>query len=260
MNHSDGNHHHHHHHHEEMSHQMMNSDPPNVTDPLPPHHNNHHHDDSQMMHRAHNSGGDGGGGGEGHTGHNMMMYFHGGWSEVILFDFWRINSLGGLIGSILICFLLGILHEAVKFARDHIIRNADFKTVRYNSVGVAAASDSPPPKQSQEKRTESSAAAAANTTPSGSSNDYVLREEESLNSNTSTSNSVKIIETGMFSIGHLMLTALHLVQFTLAYILMLIVMTYNTWLCLATVLGSTVGYFLFGWRKNAIVDVSDHCH
>ena len=76
----------------------------------------------------------------------------------------------------------------------------------------------------------------------------------------STSNSVKIIETGMFSIGHLMLTALHLVQFTLAYILMLIVMTYNTWLCLATVLGSTVGYFLFGWRKNAIVDVSDHCH
>ena len=72
--------------------------------------------------------------------------------------------------------------------------------------------------------------------------------------------SVRSVETSMFSLGHLLLTSLHLVQVTLAYFLMLIVMTYNTWLCLAVVIGATVGYFLFGWRKNAIVDVSDHCH
>ena len=72
--------------------------------------------------------------------------------------------------------------------------------------------------------------------------------------------SVRSVETSMFSLGHLLLTSLHLIQVTLAYFLMLIVMTYNTWLCLAVVIGATVGYFLFGWRKNAIVDVSDHCH
>ena len=34
---------------------------------------------------------------DGH-GHEMKMYFHGGYTEVILFDSWRIDSLGGLIG------------------------------------------------------------------------------------------------------------------------------------------------------------------
>jgi len=38
-------------------------------------------------------------------------------------------------------------------------------------------------------------------------------------------------------------------------------MTFNTWLCAAVVIGATVGYFLFGWRKSVVVDVtSDHCH
>ena len=72
--------------------------------------------------------------------------------------------------------------------------------------------------------------------------------------------SVKIIETKMISLAHFVLTALHMVQMTLAYFLMLIVMTYNTWLCLSVIFGSTLGYFLFGWRKTTVVDVSDHCH
>lgn len=71
---------------------------------------------------------------------------------------------------------------------------------------------------------------------------------------------MKVIETNMLSLAHLILTILHMVQMTLAYFLMLIVMTYNSWLCASVVVGSTVGYFLFGWRKTSIVDVSDHCH
>ena len=63
----------------------------------------------------------------------------------------------------------------------------------------------------------------------------------------------------MLSCGHLIATGLHFVQMTLAYFLMLIVMTYNTWLCLAVVFGSSMGYFLFGWKKTAVIDVSDHC-
>ena len=72
--------------------------------------------------------------------------------------------------------------------------------------------------------------------------------------------SLKIIQTKMFSLPHLILTGLHMLQMTLAYFLMLIVMTYNSWLCGAVILGSTLGYFCFGWRKTSIVDVSDHCH
>ena len=72
--------------------------------------------------------------------------------------------------------------------------------------------------------------------------------------------SIKIIQTKMFSLPHIILTVLHMLQMTLAYFLMLIVMTYNSWLCAAVILGSTLGYFCFGWRKTSIVDVSDHCH
>ena len=65
----------------------------------------------------------------------------------------------------------------------------------------------------------------------------------------------------MFNWGHLLGTILHLVQMSLAYLLMLVVMTFNTWLCLAVVLGSTLGYFLVGWKRPAgAIDVSDHCH
>ncbi|KOB73189.1 High-affinity copper uptake protein 1, partial [Operophtera brumata] len=45
-----------------------------------------------------------------------------------------------------------------------------------------------------------------------------------------------------------------------SYMLMLVFMTYNTWLCAAVVLGSATGYFLFGWRESVVVDFTEHCH
>jgi copper transporter 1 len=48
---------------------------------------------------------------------------------------------------------------------------------------------------------------------------------------------------------------------TIAYFLMLIMMTFNSWLCLAVILGSTTGFFLFGWRKSDDKDIGeDHQH
>lgn len=64
----------------------------------------------------------------------------------------------------------------------------------------------------------------------------------------------------MMSLMHLYQSFLHLVQVTLSLMLMLIFMTYNTWLCLAVVFGAMVGYFLFGWKKSVVVDVTEHCH
>lgn len=37
-------------------------------------------------------------------------------------------------------------------------------------------------------------------------------------------------------------------------------MTYNIWLCSAVLFGATLGYFLFGWKKSVVVDVTEHCH
>lgn len=64
----------------------------------------------------------------------------------------------------------------------------------------------------------------------------------------------------MFSTTHLLQTFLHIVQISVSYFLMLIFMTYNVWLCLAVLFGATLGYFLFGWKKSVVVDVTEHCH
>lgn len=64
----------------------------------------------------------------------------------------------------------------------------------------------------------------------------------------------------MLSLMHIYQSFLHLIQVTLSLMLMLIFMTYNTWLCLAVVFGAMIGYFLFGWKKSLVVDVTEHCH
>jgi len=172
-------------------------------------------------------------GGNGSDHMMMMMYFHGGYNEVILFTFWQISTLAGLIGSMIGCFLMGVLYEGIKSYREYWMNGA-FHTVRYNQVG-----------NQQRKSPGVEQGVAAN----GETSDSISEQD-----------SVKVIETKMISLPHFVLTALHFVQMALAYFLMLIVMTYNSWLFLAVLFGSTLGYFLFGWRKTTVVDVSDHCH
>ncbi|KAA0189924.1 hypothetical protein HAZT_HAZT001144 [Hyalella azteca] len=64
----------------------------------------------------------------------------------------------------------------------------------------------------------------------------------------------------MMSSAHAIQTCLHMVQFLVSYLLMLVFMTYNAWLCLAVLLGAGVGYFVFGWRKALVVELTEHCH
>lgn len=68
-----------------------------------------------------------------------------------------------------------------------------------------------------------------------------------------------VVKYSIMSSGHIIQTLLHFVQSTASYTLMLVFMTYNIWLCIALVLGLAVGYFFFGWRKNNVVDVTEHC-
>lgn len=70
----------------------------------------------------------------------------------------------------------------------------------------------------------------------------------------------QVVQPTMISKIHFYQTFLHMIQMVLSYFLMLIFMTYNVWLCIAVVLGAGVGYFLFGWKKSIVVDVTEHCH
>ncbi|XP_031626339.1 high affinity copper uptake protein 1 isoform X2 [Contarinia nasturtii] len=68
------------------------------------------------------------------------------------------------------------------------------------------------------------------------------------------------VKPSMTSFMHIYQTFLHILQVTLSFLLMLIFMTYNVWLCLGVVVGAAIGYFLFGWKKSVIVDITEHCH
>uniref|UniRef100_A0A1E1WL17 Copper transport protein n=3 Tax=Pectinophora gossypiella TaxID=13191 RepID=A0A1E1WL17_PECGO len=70
----------------------------------------------------------------------------------------------------------------------------------------------------------------------------------------------QVIQPTMLSKAHAWQTLLHGLQVLVSYMLMLVFMTYNVWLCAAVVLGSAAGYFLFGWRESVVVDFTEHCH
>jgi len=74
-----------------------------------------------------------------------------------------------------------------------------------------------------------------------------------------TTTSVSWTES-ILSCSHFIQTILHFIQLVISYFLMLIVMTYNVWCFIAVMLGCTVGYFLFGWQKGYMVDITEHCH
>ena len=66
--------------------------------------------------------------GDSHT--MMQMFFHGGCDEVILFDWWRINTYAGLVASMFACVILAILYEVLKVYREHVIYRSNRSQIR----------------------------------------------------------------------------------------------------------------------------------
>ncbi|CAF1046720.1 unnamed protein product [Brachionus calyciflorus] len=136
----------------------------------------------------------------------MVMTFHGGYDEVILFDFWKTtDSLSIFIVSCIILFVMAALYEGLKLLRENLARAEMAKRRSQNS-------------------------------------------------------SNKPISARLLSKAHIVQSLLHMLQITVSYLLMLVFMTYNSWLCLSVVLGAGLGYFLFGLKRIVAVDVNEHCH
>nr|AGS09123.1 solute carrier family 31 copper transporters member 1 [Poecilia vivipara] len=70
----------------------------------------------------------------------------------------------------------------------------------------------------------------------------------------------KTVGQRMLSPAHFLQTVLHIVQVVVSYVLMLVFMTYNAYLCIAVAAGAGMGYFLFSWQKAVVVDITEHCH
>ncbi|XP_041761108.1 high affinity copper uptake protein 1 isoform X1 [Anopheles merus] len=229
------------------------------------------HDHTMMDHGAHDhhhgaAGGMGAASPAGMVHHMMSMSFHGGYDETILFEQWKIDSLSGLLWSMLLIFVMAALYEGLKYYREHLFWRT-YNALQYRPVTVTEKSNGNGVTVAGGTATDDRAGgagvgdglngASGTGTPGGLNEEgarIVHMVGEVIHKQPTQ------YRPTMLSLMHLFQTLLHILQVTLSFLLMLIFMTYNTWLCLAVVLGAALGYFLFGWKKSVIVDVTEHCH
>ncbi|XP_049531440.1 high affinity copper uptake protein 1 isoform X2 [Anopheles darlingi] len=207
-------------------------------------------------HAGHAGHGDHGADGHGASGmvhHMMSMSFHGGYVETILFEQWKIDSLSGLLWSMLAIFIMATLYEGLKYYREHLFWRT-YNALQYRPVTVT-------------EKVNGNGVTGATNVERGAAGDSLSIVQSPIGGgggvgggSASGEDTARVVQPTMLSIMHLYQTVLHIVQVSLSFLLMLIFMTYNTWLCLAVVLGAALGYFLFGWKKSVIVDVTEHCH
>ncbi|KYO23161.1 putative low affinity copper uptake protein 2 [Alligator mississippiensis] len=135
----------------------------------------------------------------------MAMYFFFSDKVVLLFDFWNVHSPAGMALSVVVILLLAALYEVIKVTKGKLLR----RTV-----------SSVPTSISQESLAE--------------------RDRASVNSERDQQNSTQ----KRWFLYHVSQTLLHVIQVVIGYLVMLAVMSYNTWIFLGVIVGSTVGYYV----------------
>jgi Ctr copper transporter family. len=77
---------------------------------------------------------------------SFQMTFHTGFCETVLFDSWKVSSVGGLVGSMIGICIMAALYEGLKYYRYVVSCSYDlisvlktatyFKTTQQNPVAV----------------------------------------------------------------------------------------------------------------------------
>lgn len=154
----------------------------------------------------------------------MSMTFDSSSSVTLLFDFWEVHGVAGMLLSVVVVFLLTLCYEVLKVSRIWLSH-------RFEKSTTPPCGDNTPVLDSMPS--ESSLASIAPAQPPDS---HIDRRRRLL-------------------LLHGTQAVLHVLQVALGYMLMLCVMSYNTWIFLAVIFGSVLGYFLLFpllscWRRE----------
>ncbi|XP_073333959.1 protein SLC31A2 [Pagrus major] len=147
----------------------------------------------------------------------MSMTFGVSSSVTLLFDFWDVHGPAGMVLSVFVVLLLTVFYEVLKVWRVWL--GSKSKLAQPKSPYAV-----PPP-----LRTDSSS--VLESSPSESSLTPIEPQPPAPN----TTNRYLL---------HGIQTLLHMLQVSLGYMIMLCVMSYNTWIFLGVVVGSVLGYFI----------------
>lgn len=156
----------------------------------------------------------------------MHMTFYFGNDATILFGPWKVSNWQGMLWSCVVILVVSFLYEGLKFLRQHLLNCA---------------------------RAQLSRAHARDQSSTEDDDDELLLAEFSWGRRFNR-RTIRILL-------HVTQTVLYLIQLTIGYMLMLVVMTYNAWLLISVVLGAGVGYLAFNFR-SAMMDeqLEGPCH
>ncbi|XP_071321893.1 protein SLC31A2 isoform X2 [Trachinotus anak] len=147
----------------------------------------------------------------------MRMTFGVSSSVTLLFDFWDVHEPAGMVLSVLVVFLLTVFYEVLKVWRVWLGSSSKLAQPHCPDAG-------PPSSRSDSTSVLESSPSESSLTP---------MEPHAAAPNTRNSWLLHIIQT-----------VLHMLQVALGYMLMLCVMSYNTWIFLGVIVGSVLGYFI----------------
>lgn len=147
----------------------------------------------------------------------MQMTFGTSTNLTLLFDFWSVSGPSGMVLSVFVVFLLTILYEVLKVWRVWLASSSEL--AQPQSPYAA-----PPPFHSDSVSVVDHCASETSLTP--------MKSHFPPSSNRKS------------WLLHGVQTVLHVLQVTLGYMLMLCVMSYNTWIFLGVIVGSALGYLI----------------
>lgn len=147
----------------------------------------------------------------------MRMTFGVSSNVTLLFDFWDVHGPAGMVLSVLVVLLLTVFYEVLKVWRVWL--------------GSGSKLALPQDQYAAPPSCRSETSSVLENSPSESS----LTPIEAPRPAASTRNSWLL---------HVIQTVLHMLQVALGYMLMLCVMSYNTWIFLGVIVGSVLGYFI----------------
>lgn len=136
-----------------------------------------------------------------HQGHTMAMVFHGGYREAILFDFWTIDSIHGLVMSCILVFIASALNEIFKFQRMRL--SAKYYEQRKSDCGYPG--------------------------------------------------------DGRF-IQDLVIATLGCIQTAVGLLIMLVTMTFNSYLFISAIVGVLIGQIYVSYKQPLVYYSEDACH
>ncbi|KAI6191498.1 Copper transport protein [Aphelenchoides bicaudatus] len=181
------------------------------------------------------------------SAHIMKMWFHGGSSETILFEWWKIETCWGLLFSCIAIILMGVLYEGIKWLRVYL-HNVQLAKERQAATCPKLALSEIHSQVGEVLLNKADSAPDTGT----------LRSDEVYKSTVTRENNraqqcrvervlrrLDILNPSPCSLFRILQTFLYILQIMVAYWLMLIAMTYNSYLTAAVVLGCGLGHWIF---------------